>query len=298
MNGKAGFVHVQAVFAGIFDFLRNAAVFVAVPRFKVALGEVAVFIQCFPVPKGDFLTRFSSNAQFRIACQVLPEINDRFSVGRFDDPAGKAFLLQDGHALGLCQIVKAEVPHSHTVPIGDLLHPGVIGFTDFQIIFTDGAGLTGLPGFITAQNDGSVQFQLAEQGQVIPVKIPQAVDAHIATIPAIAQDHEQLVFTGFQQFRYIIALHCQALAVIPGTGSQHKITHPLPIQESGVQAMAGDVQASIAGLIHRKPAAEIRRGLLGFRVMGQLRVDPFGPPNRQSGISDQHFSTSPSAILR
>jgi hypothetical protein len=62
--------------------------------------------------------------------------------------------------------------------------------------------------------------------------------------------------------------------------------------------MAGDVQASIAGLIHRKPAAEIRRGLLGFRVMGQFRVDPFGLPGRQGGVPDQHFSTSPSAILR
>ena len=183
------------------------------------------------------------------------------------------------------------------MPVGDLLHPGVIGLTDFQVILTDGAGLTCLPGLITAEYGAALHIDLTEQGEITAVIVVQAVDTYIAAIPAIAQDHEQFVLTGFQQLCHIKALHAKTPAVIPGAGGQHKISHPLPVQESSVQTMAGNIQAGPCQVSDGKTSAQIRRGLPRFSVMRQLRVDPSGLPDWQASISDHHISTSLAAIL-
>ena len=297
VNGKGRFVHVQAVFTGIYDLLGNASVLVAIPRRKVALRKIPVFIQSLPVPQGDPAARSGSDTKLRVPSQVLAEVNNCLAAWRLEDPAGEALVLHNRHAFCWRKISKAKVPQRHAVPIGDLLHPGVIVFTDFQVILPDGTGLTGLPGLITAEYRASRHVDLTEQGKITAVIVVQAVNAYIAAIPAVAQDHEHLVLTGFQQLCHIKALHAKTPAVIPGAGGQHKISDPLPVQVSSVQAMAGNIQAGPCQVSDGKTSAQIRRGLPHFSVMRQLRVDPTGLPDRQACIPDHHISTSLEAIL-
>ena len=249
------------------------------------------------MPEGDFLARFRGQTQFGIARQVLPKVDHGFAVGRFYELAREALLLQDGHAFGGSQMGKAEVPHSHAVPTGNRFQPCVIILPDFQVVFPDRPLLGGFPILIAQKNRLPVHFQLAEQSDVGAAIVSQSVHAHAAAIPAVAQNNGQFVFARFQQLGHIVALHGQALAVIPGAGSQHKIAYPLPVQISGIQTMAGDVQACAAGRFCSEPSAQIGCGLLFFRVMMQFRVDPFCLPGGQSSVSDHPVKTSHGAVL-
>ena len=157
---KTGFPNIHAILADIFQPLGNAAL-ISLTWIKIALGEIAVFIQRFPVPEGDFLTCLCHDTQFRIACQVLPEIKDGFSARRMDDPAGKALLFQYRYAFRWSQIGKPKISNDHTMPVSDLLHAGVIAFANLQVVQACRSILTGFPVFITDQIGLAVHFHLA-----------------------------------------------------------------------------------------------------------------------------------------
>ena len=98
-DGKAGLVVVLALFADQFQQLRRAALFVAVPVLKVLLCEVAVLVQRFAAEQTDLLTFVGSQLHFYIACHILPEIQNRFSIGCAEQSARKGFLLPDRHGV-------------------------------------------------------------------------------------------------------------------------------------------------------------------------------------------------------
>ena len=289
---KAGLVFIQAVLADIIDPLRHAAILTAPSRVIIGLCEISVFIQGLAMPDRDSLPGLCRYTQLRISRQVLSKVDDRFPIGCFDEPAGKALLLQNRNTCCRGQLVIAEIADSHSMPAVQFFHPGVIAFTHLQVVFPDGALLRGFPAFIAAQDGRAVRFQLTQQRQIIAIVIPQAVDANASPVPAVAQNNKQLIFTGFQQLGHIVALHHQPLFVIPGAWSQHKIAHPLSVQVSSIQAVAGNIQACAAGRFCGEPSAQIGSGLLLFRFMGQFRVDPFCLPGRHDSISDHPIKTS------
>ena len=98
VNGKGRFVHVQAVFTGIYDLLGNASVLVAIPRRKVALRKIPVFIQGLPVPQGNPAARSGGDTKLRVPSQVLAEVNNCLAAWRLEDPAGEALVLHNRHA--------------------------------------------------------------------------------------------------------------------------------------------------------------------------------------------------------
>ena len=122
-----------------------------------------------------------------------------FQNGGGDEPAFESLLFQDRHALGRCEIFPAEVPHGHTVPAGHLLQARVIALALLEIIFPHGSLLAGLPALVAAQDDPAVRLQLTQKRQVAAVVIAQAVDAHAAAVPAVAEGDLQLVLSLPQQ---------------------------------------------------------------------------------------------------
>ena len=204
------------------------------------------------MPEGDGLPGFGVHTQLGVARQILAEVDHRLAVGGTDQLSLKALLLENGHALGGREIGIAEILYRHAVPAGDRLQPGVVGLTLLEVVFPRGPLLAGLPALVAAEDGFAVDLQLAEQGQIGAIIIPQAVDAHAAAVPAVAQGDGQLVFTGAQQSAHVIALHREALGIVPGAGGQHEIAHALPVQCRLIEAVAGDEQNGAVSFVRCK----------------------------------------------
>ena len=218
------------------------------------------------------------DADFRIAREILAEINHGFPIGCGHQAAGKALLFHNRNALGRSQLFKPELPALHAMPALDVFQPGITDFTLLEIIFADRPRLRSFPAFIRAHDDFPVRLKLTEQRKVRSVVIAQAVNADTAPVPAVAEDHGQFVVPGAQQVCHIIALHRQSPAVIAGSGCEHKIAHAFSVQKSGVQTVAGDVQTGLFRSGRAETPAKVRSRLLFFGIMRQFRINPLRLP--------------------
>ena len=241
-DGKAGLVVVFALFADQFQQLCRAALFVAVPILKVLLCEVAVLVQRFAAEQMDLLTFVGSQLHFYIACHILPEIQNRFSIGCAEQPAREGFLFPDGH--GVHANEGERVGRSpHAVPAGQFsFQPGIVHFALLQIVLADGAALGCFHGIIRNADRLAIHFQLEQDSQFLAEQVAVTIHAGSAAVPAIAQRDEQLVFPLTDKRCHIVGLYPKVLVCGKAAGSKHHIADPLAVQPCRIQTLGGNIQ--------------------------------------------------------
>ena len=241
-DGKAGLIVVFALFADEFQHLRRAALFVAVPILKVLLGEVVVLVQRFAAEQTDLLTFVGSQLHFYIACHILPEIQNRFSIGCAEQPARKGFLLPDGHGVHANEGERAG-RSPHAVPAGQFsFQPGIVHFALLQIVLADGAALGGFHGIIRNADRLAIHFQLEQDSQFLAEQVAVTVHAGGAAVPAIAQRDQQFIFAGMNKHCHIVGLCPKVLVCGKAAGSKHHVADPLAVQPCRIQTLGGNIQ--------------------------------------------------------
>ena len=267
-DGKAGLIVVFTLFADQFQHLCRAALFVAVPVLKVLLCEVAVLVQRFAAEQTDLLAFVGSQLHFYIACHILPEIQNRFSIGCAEQPARKGFLLPDGH--GVHANEGERVGRSpHAVPAGQFsFPPGIVHFALLQIVLADGAALGCFHGIIRNADRLAIHFQLEQDSQFLAEQVTVSIHAGGAAVPAIAQCDEQLVFTVTDKRGHIVGLRPKVLVCGKAAGSKHHIADPLAVQPCRIQTLGGNIQPlafSCRGCEHLAQIACRTVGLIRLR---------------------------------
>ena len=241
-DGKAGLIVVFALFADQFQQLCRAALFVAVPVLKVLLRKVAVLVQCFAADQTDFLTFVGSQLHFYIACHILPEIQNRFSIGCAEQPARKGFLLPDGHGVHANEGERVR-RSPHAVPAGQFsFQPGIIHFALLQIVLADGAALGRFHGIIRNADRLAIHFQLEQDSQFLAEQVAVTVHAGSAAVPAIAQRDQQFILAGMNKHCHIVGLCPKVLVCGKAAGSKHHIADPLAVQPCRIQTLGGNIQ--------------------------------------------------------
>ena len=266
-DGKAGLIVVFALFADQFQQLCRAALFVAVPILKVLLGEVAVLVQRFAAEQTDLLAFVGGQLHFYIACHILPEIQNRFSIGCAEQPAREGFLFPDGH--GVHANEGERVGRSpHAVPAGQFsFQPGIVHFALLQIVLADGAALGCFHGIIRNADRLAIHFQLEQDSQFLAEQVSVTIHAGSAAVPAIAQCDQQLVFTVTDKRSHIVGLRPKVLVCGKAAGGKHHVADTLAVQPCRIQPLGGNVQ----------PLALPRRGGERFaqitcRAVGLIRL--------------------------
>ena len=205
-DGKTWLIVVFALIADQFQQLCRAALFVAVPVLKVLLCEVAVLVQRFAAEQTDLLAFVGSQLHFYIACHILPEIQNRFSIGGAQQLARKGFLLPDGHGVhaGDGQGVRLGL---YVMPAGKRpFQPGIVHFALLQIILANRAALGGLHVVIRNADRLAVHFQLEQDSHFFPEQVTVSIHAGGAAVPAVAQCDKQLIFTVTDKRSHIVGL--------------------------------------------------------------------------------------------
>ena len=226
------------------------------------------------------------NADFSISGKILAEINDGFSIGRFQKFPLKPFLLHNGYRIGTDKFFKAIISQDDPMPIRSLLHTGIVFFAFFQIVQADGAGLTCLPGTVRTYNHLPVPFQLAQKRQVGAVVVIQSIHTVVAPVPAVTQSNDDLIFAGAEQVSYVICLVLQPQSVIIRAGSQNEIPNTTSIQLRFVQAMASDVEPCFFDCRCLKFFPQHTGWLTPGFLMGKLWIYPTSLP---AAIDKTHF---------
>ena len=266
-DGKAGFIVVFALFADQFQHLCRAALFVAVPILKVLLRKVAVLVQRFAAEQTDLLTFVGSQLHLHIASHILPEIQNRFSIGCAEQPAREGFLFPDGHGVhtGDGQGVRLGLD---TVPTGKLpFQPGIVHFALLQIILANRAALGGLHVVIRNADRLAVHFQLEQDSHFFPEQVTVSIHAGSAAVPAIAQCDEQFILAGMNKRCYIVGLYPKVLVCGKAAGSKHHIADPLAVQPCRIQTLGGNIQPLAFSCRGCKHLAQI-----ACRTVGLIRL--------------------------
>ena len=267
-DGKTWLIVVFALIADQFQQLCRAALFVAVPVLKVLLCEVAVLVQRFAAEQTDLLAFVGSQLHFYIACHILPEIQNRFSIGCAEQPAREGFLFPDGH--GVHANEGERVGRSpHAVPAGQFsFQPGIVHFALLHIILANRATLGGLHVVIRNADRLAVHFQLEQDSHFFPEQVTVSIHAGGAAIPAVAQCDEQLVFTVTDKRGHIVGLRPKVLICGKAAGSKHHIADPLAVQPCRIQTLGGNIQPlafSCRGCEHLAQIACRTVGLIRLR---------------------------------
>ena len=266
-DGKTGLIVVFALFADQFQQLCRAALFVAVPILKVLLCEVAVLVQRFAAEQTDFLTFVGSQLHFYIACHILPEIQNRFSIGCAEQSARKGFLLPDGHSVhaGDWQGVRLGL---YAMPAGKLpFQPGIVHLALLQIVLADGTTLGGCHAAVRNADRLAVHFQLEQDSHFFPEQVTVSIHAGSAAVPAIAQRDQQLVFSLTDKRCHIVGLCPKVLVCGKAAGSKHHIADPLAVQPCRIQALGGNIQPLAFSCRGREHLAQI-----ACRTVGLIRL--------------------------
>ena len=241
-DSKAGLVVVLPLFADQFQQLRRAALLVAVPVLKVLLRKVAVLVQCFAAQQLDFLSGMGSQLHLYIACHILPEIQNRFSIGCAEQPARKGFLLPDGHGVHANEGERVR-RSPHAVPAGQFsFQPGIIHFALLQIVLADGTALGRFHGIIRNADRLAIHFQLEQDSQFLAEQVAVTVHAGSAAVPAIAQRDQQFILAGMNKHCHIVGLCPKVLVCGKAAGSKHHIADPLAVQPCRIQTLGGNIQ--------------------------------------------------------
>ena len=221
---------VFALFADQFQQLCRAALFVAVPILKVLLCEVAVLVQRFAAQQPELLPGMGGQLHFHITCHILPEIQNRFSIGCAEQPARKGFLLPDRHGVhtGDGQGVRLGLD---AMPVGKLpFQPGIVHLALLQIVLADGAALGCFHGIIRNADRLAIHFQLEQDSQFLAEQVAVTIHAGGDAVPAIAQRDEQFILAGMNKHCHIVGLYPKVLVCGKAAGSKHHIADPLAVQ--------------------------------------------------------------------
>ena len=241
-DGKTGLIVVFALFADQFQHLCRAALFVAVPVLKVLLRKVAVLVQRFAAEQTDFLTFVGSQLHFYITCHILPEIQNRFSIGCAEQPARKGFLFPDGHGVHANEGERVGCS-LHAVPAGQFsFQPGIVHFALLQIVLADGAALGCFHGIVRNADRLAIHFQLEQDSQFLAEQVAVTIHAGSAAVPAIAQCDEQFILAGMNKPCHIVGLYPKVLVCGKAAGSKHHIADPLAVQPCRIQTLGGNIQ--------------------------------------------------------
>ena len=186
------------------------------------------------------------------------------------------------------EMVKAEVPHGNSMPAGNLLHACIVCLTLLEIIFAYRSALSGLPAFIAAKSSLAVELDLAEQGEILAIEIPQPVNTYAAAVPAVTEGDNQLILAFTEQIRNIVGLYTQSFMVVARAGCQHEATDARAVENRLIQTVTSDIQHGVSRIIYCETAAQNRGGLPLFLVMWHLGIDPFGLPSCGQAVLQKH----------
>ena len=264
---KAGLIVVFALFADQFQHLCRAALFVAAAILEIFLCEVAVLVQRFAAEQTDFLAFVGGQLHFYIACHILPEIQNRFSIGCVEQSARKGFLFPDGH--GVHANEGERVGHSpHAVPAGQFsFQPGIVHLALLQIVLADRAALGGLHVAVRNTDRLAVHFQLEQDSQFLAEQVAVTIHARGAAIPAIAQCDQQFVFPLTDKRSHIVGLCPKVLVCSKAAGSKHPVADPLAVQPCRIQTLGGNIQPLAFSCRDREHLAQI-----ACRAVGPIRL--------------------------
>ena len=238
---------IEPFAAGIGQLLLHAAVSVSFPGIKILLCEVPVFIERFPVPQLDPLSRLRSDADFRIAREVLPEVDHPRTVRRRNEPSREPFVLPDGNAVRGGEVVISEIPHPDSVPVRYAFAARVIFLPHLQVVLPDRAFLRRLPAFVRDEGDGSGDFQLTEKGEIAPVIILQPVHADAAPVPAVAEGNGKLVLSFGEISGHVVSLYGEPFFVVPRAGSKDTVPDALSVEPGDIHTVTGDKEPRRSG---------------------------------------------------
>ncbi len=197
---------VFAVLADEGELLRDAAVLIARARVEIGLRKVAVLVEHFAVPKRDGLPRFGAHRDGCIAREILSEVDNRFTVRRFEYLAGEVLVLTDGHALGAHEIVIAEILDFHAVPVRDGLHARVLRFAELGVVLAHDARLACFPRGIATHDGLAADLEATQERDVLAGDAVGSVDAVVPAVDSVAERDADLVFAFVQKVGHIIAL--------------------------------------------------------------------------------------------
>ena len=185
--------------------------------------------------------RMCIDGKFHIPGQILPIIDDCLPIRSLQQPSCKAFRLHNRHTVGTDQILHPELRQPYPMILPNLLQPGIHHLALLHIILADRPVLGSLPAFIGDAYRPALHLQLKIQRHILPIQIPVPIHAGTAAIPPIPQDDLYRILPLLQQLRHIISLISQPSVIGGSPRSQHKLSHPLPVQKRLIQPMTGDV---------------------------------------------------------
>ena len=218
-----------------------------VSTLDILLCELAVFVQKLAEAQLDCLPGVSSYGKFRIACDVLPEVQHGLAGGGGNPLCFQPLMLRDGNIVGgrggdgmACDLRLS------------LIRGGIVGVDHLAVLVVGkakGAVVGPLPAFVGGDSlhsaVGAGKLQLRQQLRLCSILIFQTPSAAGAAIPTVGQLHRQGVFAVLQQRSYIVGLVLHALAVVRNAGGANETAHAPPIDVCLVQATGSDIQPSL-----------------------------------------------------
>ena len=284
-DGEGGFVVIFALPAGVDDLLQGGGD-VLVGTLDVLLREFAVFVQQLAETQLDLLPGVGDYGKFRIARDVLPEVQHGLAGGGGDPLCFQPLMFRGRDIVGgrgrdgmACDLRLS------------LIRGGIVGVDHLAVLVVgkaNGAVVAPIPAFVGGDGLHTAvcvhELQLRQQLGFCAVLIFQPPRAAGAAIPAIGQLHRQGVFAVLQQIRHIVGLVLHALAVVGNAGSEDKITNALPVQLCLVQAAGSDVQPRLFYIGGAKSLAEAVHGVTIFFVDRIIAGDPLGAPCVDAGL--------------
>ena len=130
---------------------------------EIFLSEISVFIQRFTALQEDPMTFLCGQFQFEEARQILSKIYHSLTIRCGQECTFKPFRFHNGNRIVVAQQAVILRKDFHSMPSGDLFHPGIVNLTLLQIILPNGTLLTGLPSLICCTDDFIVRHKLADK---------------------------------------------------------------------------------------------------------------------------------------
>ena len=220
--------------------------------------EIPVRVEYLCAGEQNALTSAGLHGKFRIARDLLPEIEHRFTLRRMQNSGRlEAFVLCNDLALLRDQHLLAAAVRPAEAPVFRC-DARIIRFAVVNVAEPDWA-FCPLPAFI-----GRVLPRAVRAGQMQCCQQTRAVRNRLINTgrnpsgePALSERDGQFIFLA-QQRRQIIGLYLQARRIACPAGSQKEISDPLPVQKHFVDAECGDFQLRCCTGVRGKMLSENR----------------------------------------
>ena len=278
-DGKAGFILVQSLFAGIIHLLQGGYFF-AHGQLDIGLGEFSVGIQHFAKVELDGLSRFGMDTEGNIAGDILTKVQQGFAAGGGKLLGGKAFFFHHGHIVG---------GGGGDAAAGQLgfgavgrLQAGIHHFAVFIIGKADGAVGGPIPAAVGADRlhaaVGVGDLQLGQQLGLGAVLVHKTPCAGAAPVPTVRQLHGEGVAAVLEQVGHVNGLVLDPLAVVRHAGGQNEVTTALTVETGFVHTAGGDIKPCLGDIFRFKMLAEAINAVALGRIHHVIAGDPLGAP--------------------